>query len=91
MPSLSGDSSVTTSRNRLLKAQPIDVGDAMMDKVSKICILCRKEMKSPFDEFNASTVKSHYTFCYIAEGRFSEILSERGVNLTEEESKYYCP
>ena len=62
-----------------------------MDKVSKICILCRKEMKSPFDEFNASTVKSHYTFCYIAEGRFSGILSERKVSLTEEERKYYCP
>ena len=44
-------------------------------------------MKSPFDKFKAFTVKSYYTNCYIAEeGRFSELLSERKVSLTEEET-----
>ena len=58
---------------------------------SKICILCREEMKSPFDKFNVFAVKFHYTSCYIAQGMFSKILTERGVNLMEEERKYYCP
>ena len=89
MPRTTIDNSVTTARERLEKTIS---DEKLLEEVSKICNICRKEIRKMDDKFEASDLWNRYTLCYITEGNFSRVLSDAGGSLTEKrERKYLCP
>ena len=89
MPRSTIANSVTTARERIENTMS---EEKLLEEVSNICNICRKEIRKMDDKFEASDLWNHYTLCYIAEGKFSRVLSDAGGSLTEKrERKYLCP